>query len=83
MLIRPIGPQPVTTAVWPATSSTNAAWTALPSGSWSAAISGASSPRTTQALTSGMTTYSANAPGTCTPRMRMFWQTWARPVRHW
>ena len=44
MVIRPIGPQPVTTAVWPATSSTKAAWTALPSGSWSAAIS-ASSPR--------------------------------------
>ena len=39
MLIRPIGPQPVTTAVWPATSSTNALKTALPSGSWSAAIS--------------------------------------------
>ena len=27
--IRPIGPQPVTTAVWPATSSTNAAWTGV------------------------------------------------------
>ena len=39
MLIRPIGPQPVTTAVWPATSSTKALKTALPSGSWSAAIS--------------------------------------------
>ena len=39
MLIRPIGPQPVTTAVWPATSSTKVAKTALPSGSWSAAIS--------------------------------------------
>ena len=37
----PIGPQPSTTTVWPAISSTNAAWTALPIGSWIAAISGA------------------------------------------
>ena len=39
-VIRPIGPQPVTTTVCPASSSTNAAWTALPIGSWIAAISG-------------------------------------------
>ena len=81
-VIRPIGPQPVTTTVWPASSSTNAAWTALPIGSWIAAISGLR-PSDGQALWAGRATYSANAPSMSTPRIRRFAQTCSRPVRHW
>ena len=80
--ISPIGPQPRTTTVWPAISSMNAAWTALPIGSMIAAISGAS-PGDGQALWAGRTTYSAKAPSMSMPRIRRLAQTCSRPVRHW
>jgi hypothetical protein len=80
--ISPIGPQPRTATVAVVMSSTNVAKTALPIGSWIAAISG-ESPSDGQALRSGRTMYSAKAPSASTPRIRRLAQTCSRPVRHW
>ena len=78
---RPIGPQPVTARLLAATGPAKTVWTALPSGSMTAATSSGMLAGARHALTAGTVTYSAKPPFTSTPRMRVFSHTWLFPVR--
>ncbi len=60
----------------------DAAWTALPMGSWKATSAGSSPGGATRQLRAGSTALSAKTPSVSTPRMRVFWQTWKAPRRH-
>src|SRR5581483_5596665 len=80
----PTGPQPRKATVRPGRSCVDVAKTALPNGSCRVAISGGSFARSfCQTTLSGTRTYSANAPSTSTPRMRVRSHMCACPVRQW
>ncbi len=65
--MQPIGPAPVTSTSSPSTGKVRAVWTAFPSGSKIAATSSVTRGQWCQTFVIGRATYSANAPGRCTP----------------
>ena len=65
--MQPIGPAPVTSTSSPSTGKVSAVWTALPNGSKIAATSSSMPGQWCQMFVIGSATYSANAPGRCTP----------------
>ena len=77
----PIGPAPVTSTSSPTTGNDSAVCTALPNGSKIAATSRSTGSRCTQTFIEGSATYSAKAPGTCTPSPRVLMHRWRRPAR--
>ena len=77
----PIGPAPVISTSSPTTGNDSAVCTALPNGSKIAATSRSTGSLCTQALLAGSATYSANAPGTWTPRPRVLMHRCRRPAR--
>ena len=81
--IRPIGPQPVTTTVWPGDLLDEGRVDRVAQRLLERGDLGRVALVDPGIGLRAATTYWAKPPGTWTPRMRRFWQTWARPVRHW
>ena len=65
--MQPIGPAPVTTTSSASTGKASAVWTAFPNGSKIAATFSGTPGQWCQMFVIGSDTYSANAPGRCTP----------------
>ena len=83
---QPIGPHPTMKTVLPGISAppVSTVWNAFPIGSMIAPTSvGMVPPSSVSTLVAGIAMYSANAPSRSTPMMRVFWQMWLLPVRHW
>ncbi len=81
---QPIGPQPTMKTKLPGISAVSTVWNAFPIGSMIAPTSvGMVPPSSVSTLLAGIVMYSANAPSRSTPMMRVFWQMWLLPVRHW
>ena len=79
----PMVPQPITTTGLPRRSVAWQAWTALPKGSWMAAISGRILFKLVgQRHLAGNLMYSAKQPSCDIPMILSFAQTWSSPLRH-